>query len=262
MSEKTNDKNNRHDKRQLILTMGVDCVSYTETIQQMLAWVTEAKGRYSCIANVHMCMETYDCPKFRQTVNGADLVVPDGRPLVWALQMLGEKNASQVRGYDLMLKLFQTAELNNIPIGFYGNTHDALEKLKTQIAHDFPKLKLACAISPPFRPLTPTEENTFLNEINRSGARILFVSLGCPKQEQWMADYRDRLSSVMLGIGAALDFYIGTQKNAPQWIQKVGLEWLYRLLKEPRRLWKRYFKHNPRFIWYFLTQWIKIHRDN
>jgi N-acetylglucosaminyldiphosphoundecaprenol N-acetyl-beta-D-mannosaminyltransferase len=162
-----------------------------------------------------MCMETYDCPNFRQAVNQADLVVPDGRPLVWALQLLGYKNATQVLGYDLMLKLFQAAELNNIPIGFYGSTDEALEKLKIQIADDFPKLKLACAISPPFRPLTSTEENAFFNEINGSGARILFVSLGCPKQEQWMADYRERVDCVMLGIGAALDFYVGLQKKCP-----------------------------------------------
>ncbi|MBU0970232.1 MAG: WecB/TagA/CpsF family glycosyltransferase, partial [Proteobacteria bacterium] len=127
----------------------------------------------------------------------------------------------------------------------------------TFLKKKYPGLHIACAISPPFRELTPQEDEEYTKQINKSGARILFVSLGCPKQERWMADHKDRLSCVMLGVGAAFDFLSGKKKHAPRWMQKVGLEWIFRLACEPRRLWKRYFKHNPRFIWYFGKQLIK-----
>jgi len=139
----------------------------------------------------------------------------------------------------------------------YGGTPEAVSALKKQLVHDFPKIKLACAIFPPFHPLTFAEEIAFIDEINQSGTQILFVILGCPKQERWMAAHREELSCVMLGVGAALNFYLGFQKPAPYLLQIMGLEWLHRLYYEPRRLWKRYLKHNPRFLWYFFWQWKK-----
>jgi len=245
------------DNRQLILSMKVSPVSYEETINQILKWTAEPQSRYICLSNVHMCMETFERPDFRDVVNEADLVVPDGRPIVWALQLLGVKNATQVRGPDLVPKLLKIAEQQGLSVGFYGGTPEALEKLKKCLDQNFPKIKVTCAIPPPFRALTQTEDSAFIDEINRSATQILFVFLGCPKQEQWMAAHRDKLSCVMLGVGAALNFLTAHQKQAPPVMQKLGLEWLHRLYHEPRRLWKRYLKYNTLFLLFFFFKMAK-----
>ncbi|MEN8219605.1 MAG: WecB/TagA/CpsF family glycosyltransferase [Pseudomonadota bacterium] len=244
------------DNRQLILSMKVNPVSYEETINQILKWTAQPQSRYICFSNVHMCMETFESLAFRDVVNEADLVVPDGRPIVWALQLLGVKNATQVRGPALVPKLLKLAEQQALSVGFYGGTPDALVELKKRLAHIFPKIKVTCTISPPFRALTQAEDSAFIDEINRSGTQILFVFLGCPKQEQWMAAHRDKLSCVMLGVGAALNFLTAHQKQAPPVMQKLGLEWLHRLSHEPRRLWKRYFKYNTLFLFCFF--WFNV----
>jgi N-acetylglucosaminyldiphosphoundecaprenol N-acetyl-beta-D-mannosaminyltransferase len=161
-----------------------------------------------------------------------------------------------VRGSDLLLNLCGEAQERNIPIGLYGGTQDSLDDFLRFLKGEFPCLRIPFCGAPPFRELTQEEETTYLNEINASGARILFVGIGCPKQEIWMAKHKDKLSCVMTGVGAAFDFFSGRKKQAPRWMQKMGLEWVFRLASEPRRLWKRYLKHNPRFVWYFLRQWL------
>jgi len=199
-------------------------------------------------------MEAHDSAALRQGVNGADLVTPDGRPLVWALKALGAKGASQVRGTDLMAHVMERAARENVPIGLYGGSPDSLEELVRVLESRFPRLRVAFKISPPFRPLTPEEDEAVIKEIVSSGARILFVGIGCPKQERWMIAHRDRIPAVMVGVGAAFDFHAGRVRQAPRWMQAAGLEWAYRLLRDPRRLWKRYAKHNPRFVGLFLLQ--------
>ncbi|MCF6290945.1 MAG: WecB/TagA/CpsF family glycosyltransferase [Desulfobacterales bacterium] len=203
-------------------------------------------------------MESFDSPDFRQVVNNADLVVADGMPLVWALKSLGEKQACQVRGSDLLLRLCAAAEKGNIPIGLYGGTPDSLRDFKSFLAREFPSLDIACTVSPPFRPLDIQEDAGYVEQINAAGAKILFVGIGCPKQEKWMAEHRDSLACVMVGVGAAFDFFSGRKKHAPRWMQRAGLEWLFRLACEPGRLWKRYSRHNPRFIWHFGKQLLRL----
>lgn len=240
--------------RQSVLGMKVDITNSNTVLAQVQTWSLDLIGRYICVSNVHMCMETFDNIDYLKVVNGADLIVPDGRPIVWAQHILGCKKAEQVRGADLTLSICEEAGKLGIPIGFYGATSELLEQLKSVLNKRYPELKIEYSFSPPFRALTKEEDIAHIEAINASGVKILFVGLGCPKQENWMSDHKDQLSCVMLGVGAAFDFIAGNKKHAPQWMQKIGLEWLFRLGTEPRRLWRRYLKHNPRFILYFFMQ--------
>jgi N-acetylglucosaminyldiphosphoundecaprenol N-acetyl-beta-D-mannosaminyltransferase len=243
-------------KHKNILSMPVAVTSYDDAAHLILRAANGNEAKYVCVANVHMCMEAFDSSYFKQVVNNANLVVPDGMPLVWGLKTIGEKKASQVRGSDLMLRLCAEAQKQNIPIGLYGGTPDSLTDLLKFFKKEFPSLRISFSSSPPFRTLTQQEKDNYVEEINASGAKILFVGLGCPKQEKWMAEHRDKLSCVMIGVGAAFDFFSGKKKHAPRLMQKAGLEWLFRFSNEPSRLWKRYLKHNPRFVWYLLKQLI------
>jgi N-acetylglucosaminyldiphosphoundecaprenol N-acetyl-beta-D-mannosaminyltransferase len=239
-----------------ILSMRVDVTSYIDATERIVAWANQRRNGYVCAANVHMTMEAFDSQVFAQVVNNAILVTPDGMPLVWALKALGIQTASRVYGPTLVLHICEEAARQGIPIGLYGGTPDSLAAFAGFLYQQFPNIEIACQISPPFRPLTSEEDRIYTRQIVESGTRILFVGIGCPKQEYWMAAHRDTISAVMIGVGAAFDFHSGRVKQAPQWMQKRGLEWLFRLRQEPKRLWKRYVLHNPRFVVLFLLQWI------
>ncbi len=231
-----------------ILGMRVDATSYADATRRVLAWARAGESRYVCVANIHMVMEAYDDPNFRALINRADLVTPDGMPLVWMLRAMGIPGQERVYGPDLTLHICQAAAGQGIAVGFYGGRPEVLEALVHRLQERIPGLAVAYAYSPPFRPLSAAEEEAVVEAINASGARILFVGLGCPKQERWMAGHKGKVRAAMLGVGAAFDFHAGRVPQAPGWMQRAGLEWLFRLLVEPRRLWRRYLKHNPRFI--------------
>jgi N-acetylglucosaminyldiphosphoundecaprenol N-acetyl-beta-D-mannosaminyltransferase len=237
-----------------IVGMRVDATSYEDATARIVTWAKTKAGKRVCAANVHMVMETYDSPKFAEVVNHADLVTPDGMPLVWGLRALGVRDAARVCGPNLTLIVCEAAAQLKIPIALYGGTVESLVDFSTFLVEQFPAIEIVCQISPPFRELTPAEDTAYTQQIVASGARILFVGIGCPRQEIWMAAHQERIPAVMLGVGAAFNFYSGHVKHAPLWMQRIGLEWLFRLMMEPRRLWKRYFKQNPRFIWLFLKQ--------
>lgn len=237
-----------------ILGMRVDATSYADVTRRALAWAQRGESRYICVATVHMVMEGYDSTGYRRIVNGADLVTPDGMPLVWGLRLLGVEGATRVYGPDLTPCLLAGAERHRLPVGFYGGSPPALARLLEVVTRQFPGLKVVYHKSPPFRAATPPEAAGDAEEINRSGARILFVGLGCPKQERWMAENAGRIQSVMVGVGAAFDFLSGLKPQAPAAMQRCGLEWLFRLCTEPRRLWRRYLKHGPRFVELFALQ--------
>lgn len=239
-----------------IIGTRIDATSYEEATQNILSWAEAEKSAYVCAANVHMLMEAYDNSAFAQIVNQADLVTPDGMPLVWALNALGVKNASRVYGPTLTLHVCEGAERRGIPIGLYGGTQESLDAFIVFLKQRFPSLQIACQISPPFRVLTPAEDIAYTNQIRESKARILLAGIGCPKQELWMSQHQSQISAVMLGVGAAFDFHSGRVKQAPVYLQNIGMEWMFRLVMEPRRLWKRYFKHNPRFLIFFAWQWL------
>jgi N-acetylglucosaminyldiphosphoundecaprenol N-acetyl-beta-D-mannosaminyltransferase len=190
-------------------------------------------------------------------MNSADLVTPDGMPLVWGLRKLGVQDASRVYGPDLTPAILSAAEEQGIPVGFFGGASDVLAVLLKIVAQRWPRLEVVYSYSPPFRALTPDEDQAIADEINSSGARILLVGIGCPKQENWMARHKGRIECVSVGVGAAFDFITGIKKQAPLAMQRSGTEWLYRLLSEPRRLWKRYLLHNPRFMALFGVQLVR-----
>lgn len=237
--------------------MHVSPVSYEDTVAIIVAWARSQESRYVCLGTVNQVMESYDSAAFREVMNQADLVTPDGMPLVWGLRLLGRRSASRVYGPDLMPLVLEQAEREGIPVGFYGASQQVLDRLTGIVRARYPKLRVAYSFSPPFRPLTLDEDAQVVSAINASGVRILFIGLGNPKQEKWMAAHRGRVQAVMVGVGAAFDFLAGSKKQAPRWMMPIGLEWLFRLCTEPRRLWRRYLKHNPRFLWLFGRQLLR-----
>jgi N-acetylglucosaminyldiphosphoundecaprenol N-acetyl-beta-D-mannosaminyltransferase len=221
-------------------------------------WAGAAESRYICFCTVHMIMESYASEEFRSKLNDADFVNPDGMPLVWTLRMLGASRAHRVTAPDITLMICERAARESIPVGFYGGSQKALDALVANVKSWYPNLNVAYVCSPPFRPLTAEEDEQITQEIEQSGTRILFMGLGCPKQERWMRSHRGKVHAVMLGVGATFDFHAGFVKRAPQWLQNLGLEWFYRVLMEPRRLWWRYLSTNPRYIALALLQIIGI----
>lgn len=240
-----------------IVGMRVDGTSYADAARRVVQWARSDRSRYVCVASVNNVMHARDDESYRQTMNRADLVTPDGMPLVWGLKILGVRGATRTYGPTLTPIVCEHAAREGIPVGFYGGTPEILERFETNLKGRFPDLDIAYSWPPPFRELSPEEDARVVRDINASGARILFVGLGTPKQEHWMVRHLDELSAVMLGVGAAFDFIAGEKKQAPAIMQRLGLEWLFRLLSEPRRLWRRYLYSNPRFVGLFAAQAIK-----
>ncbi len=243
------------NNQEKIITMRVDITNKDKVLEDVAGFIEDKRSAYICVSNVHMCMETFDSLHFMNIVNNADLVIPDGRPIYWAQRLLRNSNAEHVRGQDIMNALCEMSAKSNINIGLYGGSSDALlENVVRNLTRTFKGLNITYTYSPPFRPLTKTEDEEVVNKINTASVDVLFVGIGCPKQEVWMAEHKGRIDCVMLGVGAAFDFIAGSKKHAPKWMQKFGLEWFFRLCCEPKRLWKRYLKQNPRFIFYFFKQ--------
>ena len=243
-------------KAKYVVGMKVNATSYAHTVDTVLEWASAGQSCYVCISNVHMTMECHHSQSFKQIVNEADLVTPDGMPLVWMMRWLGVREQQRVRGPSLLPLLCEAAALHHLKVGFYGSTDSVLQQLVERLRCDFPRLEVAFSYSPPFRELSVIEDDDIVNNINSSGAQILFVGLGCPKQEIWMAQHRGLIMMPMLGVGAAFDICSGIKSESPLWLQKMGLEWLYRFILEPRRLWRRYLIYNPLFMWLAFIQLI------
>ena len=237
-----------------ILGTRLDATSYEDACDRIQTWATQLTSCYVVAANVHVVMTGYWQRSYQQVVNKAALVTPDGMPLVWALRLLGVKGQQRVYGPDLMLAWCDRAAKFQIPLYLYGGKSAMLAKLQGNLEQRFPGLLIAGTHSPPFRPLTATEEEIDLERIEASGARVVLVALGCPKQEEWMARHQGKLPVVMIGVGAAFSFHSGEVSQAPRWLMRLGLEWLYRLSVEPRRLWQRYLVNNPMFVLLFAVQ--------
>lgn len=247
----------RKDTTRTIIRSAIDCTSYYEATQKIIAWAEKSKSSYVCISNVHMVMEAFDDLDYQHIVNEADLVTPDGMPLVWAMRLLGISAQERVYGPTLTLHVCNSAATNAIPIALYGGSEKSLSDFCSFLLKKYPRIRIVCKIAPPYRELTQIENINYTHQIVASGAKIIFVGIGCPKQERWMAAHKKLIPGVMIGVGAAFDFHSGRIRQAPQLMQKLGLEWFFRLCMEPRRLFKRYFKHNPRFIYFFIIQLIK-----
>jgi N-acetylglucosaminyldiphosphoundecaprenol N-acetyl-beta-D-mannosaminyltransferase len=246
----------RPRKRQSVLGANIDALDWDEALSHVIESGAERQSRYVCICNVHSVVTTTRDPDFRRIVNQADLATADGAPIAWALRVFGFKSQERINGPDLMWRYLEQAERLQQTVFFYGSTPATLQKLRDALARQFPRLRIGGLHSPPFRALSEQEDEQEVRMINGSGANVVFVGLGCPKQEQWMAAHRGRVQAVMIGVGAAFDYHAGVVRRAPLWWQRHGLEWLYRLASEPRRLFKRYMVTNTLFIIGFSRQWI------
>jgi N-acetylglucosaminyldiphosphoundecaprenol N-acetyl-beta-D-mannosaminyltransferase len=234
---------------------------YGEVLDWMEATIAAGGRGYLTAAAVNLVMSAREDPETLAAVLGATLAVPDGQPLVWALKALGQAGATRIYGPDLMAAFCARAAAAATPIYLYGGrTPQALELLTSRLRERFPGLRIAGGHSPPFRELTPAEEAQAIADIDGSGAQVVWVGTGQPKQELWMHRMRPRLQAPLLvGVGAAFDFHAGLVPQAPPWMQRRGLEWTYRLAREPRRLWRRYARYNPRFVWGFAGQYLRGH---
>jgi N-acetylglucosaminyldiphosphoundecaprenol N-acetyl-beta-D-mannosaminyltransferase len=212
-------------------------------------WIESGSTAYICVTGVHGVMESQKDAQLARIHNESGLTVPDGRPMTWCGRFAGAREIRQVRGIDLTLELARLAEAHQWPIFLYGGAVGTAELMAQKLSDQFPRLKVAGVYAPPFRHLSAGEDAEVISCINRTGAKIIFVGLSTPKQERWMAEHLGRLeASVLVGVGAAFDVHAGLARTAPRWTSPLGLEWLYRLTREPRRLWRRYIFNNPRFV--------------
>jgi N-acetylglucosaminyldiphosphoundecaprenol N-acetyl-beta-D-mannosaminyltransferase len=246
---------------ELILDCFIDVTSWQEAVDTLLQWARGRESRYVCICNVHAVVTAKQDPEFRRVVNEADMATPDGMPLVWVLRKMGFQRQERINGPDLMWRLCGQAAEKGLSIFLYGSTPETLERLTNNLKVSFPPIAIAGVYSPPFRLLSDQEDRKMIDLINRSGAHIVFAGLGCPKQEFWMAAHRGKVRAVMIGVGAAFDYHAGTVKRAPLWMQQSGLEWLFRLVCEPRRLWKRYLMTNSLFLSYLGLEFFRAKRN-
>lgn len=240
-----------------ILGVQLTAMQFTEQLELMATWAKGHESRMVCAVNVHMVMEAHGSSDFAQTMRESDLSAPDGMPLVWMMRRLGARTQERVAGMDLLPALCRLAEAQKLSVYFLGSTPEVLGGMRARLEAEFPHLAIAGMESPPFRPLTAAEDDALVTRIQGSGAHFLMVSLGCPKQERWMQAHRGRIPAVMLGLGAAFPVYAGVTSMAPRWMRDGGLEWLYRLVQEPRRLLGRYLRSNFPFVLLALRQLAK-----
>jgi N-acetylglucosaminyldiphosphoundecaprenol N-acetyl-beta-D-mannosaminyltransferase len=245
-----------------VLGVPLALTDYEGTIDWIEAMVAARERGYVCVAAVHTVMACQEDPELLSAVLGSEITVPDGQPLVWAMNALGHELTNRVYGPDLMALACERAAATGTRMFLYGGRdEDALIQLATNLRERYPGLVIAGGYAPPFRPLTAEEEDALVAEIDRSRADVVWVGIGVPKQEKWMAAMRGRLEApVLIGVGAAFDFHAGLVPQAPRWMQSVGMEWAYRLSQEPGRLWRRYLRYNPRFVTGFLRQWLRHRR--
>ena len=227
----------------------VTTATYKQTVDQITSLAATRTSSYVCCANVHMLMKAYQKPAFNQVVNRANIVTPDGKPVSLLMNLQQGVSQERICGMDLFADILEAAQEKKLSVFFYGSTQEVLDIINAKATHQFPRLKIAGSYSPPFRPLSQEEDRAAVDMINASGANLVFVSLGCPKQEKWMYEHKGRVKACMLGLGQAFLTYSGMEKRLPKWARDLSLEWLYRLYLEPKRLWKRYLIGNSMFLY-------------
>ncbi len=232
-----------------ILGVGVSSLDMPAAVSTIEHWILSGERHYVCVTSVHGVIESQYDESLRCIHNNAGMVTPDGMPLVWVSRMMGFQGVDRVYGPDLMLAVCERSQQCGFSHFFYGGGPGVSQRLIASLTKRYPLLRIAGSYSPPFRPLTPDEDRYVVEQINSSGADIVWVGLSTPKQEKWMAAHAGKLNAaVMVGVGAAFDFNAGLKKQAPRWMRRSGLEWTFRLATEPRRLWVRYLKSNPIFL--------------
>ncbi len=247
-------------KRNLLGVL-IDAVDYEGAVARIAAAARSGHPLAGSALAVHGVMTGVQDQEHRARLNSLDLVVPDGQPVRWALNLLhGTGLVDRVYGPTLMLEVCALAEREGLGVYLYGSSQHVLEALQAALAARFPNLSLAGAEPSRFRRISPREKEQVAARIRASGARIVFVGLGCPRQEIWAYEYREALSMPILAVGAAFDFHAGTLSQAPRWMQDRGLEWLYRLMLEPARLWRRYLLLNPAYVALVAAQTLRLRR--
>ncbi len=234
-------------KKQL-LSLNVSIGSYQALLQEMIALGKQKTGGYVCFANVHMTIECFNNKKLRKSVNEACIVTADGVPIAKAISWIYKINQDRVAGMDIMPDIISECESQQLSVFLFGSTEDILQKIKTKAKTRYPNLKIAGSLSPPFADFTEEQNNVFIEKINSSNADLVLVCLGCPKQEIWMNEHYSNINAGLLGLGAAFSIFAEVSKRAPGWMQKNGLEWLWRLSQNPLRLFKRYLITNTMFL--------------
>ena len=240
-----------------IISLNIDNISFSQGLDQVIDLAIQKTSSYVCFVSVHMTIEAYKNNLFREKVNAADILFADGKPIASACNLLYHKKQGRVCGPDFTPAILKKANEKKLSIFIYGSTEDVLIACKEKIAKEFPDIHFAGAISPSFRKLTTEELNSDIEKINRSEAHLVFVALGCPKQEEWVANNSGRINAVLLAVGAAIPFFAGFEKRAPKWMQNMSLEWFYRLMQQPKRLFGRYFYTNSWFLFLLAREWIK-----
>jgi N-acetylglucosaminyldiphosphoundecaprenol N-acetyl-beta-D-mannosaminyltransferase len=237
------------DDRVDILGVGISPIDLDDAVATIERWISEGSRNYVCVTGVHGVMEGRRDQRLRRVHNDAGMVTPDGMPLVWFSRLCGERRTDRVCGPDLMRKMTAVSSLRGYRQFYYGGAEGVADKLKQALITAHPKLDVVGTLCPPFRELTPEEDRAVVAEINAARPDIVWVGLSTPRQEYWMARHLGRIEApVIVGVGAAFDFLAGTKLQAPPWMQRSGLEWLFRLCSEPHRLWRRYAYIVPGFL--------------
>ena len=241
-----------------VLGVNVSRVDYDSAVDSIIHAARAGESFGVTALAVHGLMEAHRDQDFAKVLNTLHLITPDGQPVRWALNLLGAKELKdRVYGPTLTLKVCERAAAEKLPVFLYGSSADVLERLRANLTSKFPELIIAGTQADRFRDATPEEDAADIERINASGARILFVGRGCPRQEKWVAAHLGKINGAMIAVGAAFDFHAGTLRQAPRLMQDYGLEWVFRLVMEPQRLWRRYLILNPLFVMGFGRQLIK-----
>jgi N-acetylglucosaminyldiphosphoundecaprenol N-acetyl-beta-D-mannosaminyltransferase len=238
-----------------MLGMRLDYLDWQAGVAEIIRRASIGGSAYICVPDVNECVLCHDNPEHRAIVNGADLVLTDSIVLQRTRALFHRAAAPKtIKGADLMAELCKAAADRGVPVSLVGGRDDrVLARLRHALERRFPTLRVVHAFSLPFRPLSEDEDDALVAAIAESGAKLVFVGLGCPKQERWMARHKGRIDATMIGLGAAFDFLSGAVKPSPPWVHRHGLEWLYRLAREPKRLWRRYLLTCPRLFWLMLA---------
>lgn len=252
----------QHLDRIEILGIPVGAINMAGAVDRIVRWGKQHESRYICACDVHSIMRAVRDESHRRALCSADLVTPDGQPVVWTARMRGSQRISRVCGPDLLAAVCAASAPLGLRHYFYGGAEGVAEKVAVELKKSIPDLLVAGAESPPFRPLNAKEESELRERIATSGTDIMWIGLGCPKQEQWMFDHVNRIPGVVLiGVGAAFDFQSKRIRRAPVWMQSWGLEWLHRVVSEPGRLWQRYFILAPQFVYASLAETLRLRRQ-
>jgi len=237
-----------HEDRSNVLGVGVSSINLDDAVTTIEGWIAERSRNYVCVTGVHGVMESRSDQRLRDVYKEADMVTPDGMPLVWLLRLFGKRRTERVYGPDLMRKMTAVSSQRGYRQFYYGGVEGVADKLTQVLVNAHPGLEVAGTLCPPHRELTPEEDEAVVSAINAARPDIVWIGLSTPKQEFWMASHLGRIEApLMIGVGAAFDFLSGTKRQAPRWMQRSGLEWLFRLCSEPRRLWRRYAYIVPAF---------------